>query len=247
MSYLGGYYVSMEQDKTELEKVLDVYSAAKQIKYIYDEKNKLIPVDRIGKIGKGVCYDHCRYQGMLAKNYGLEYRCYVFISVDSTGSYAYTGPKEDLGKHNHGMCMIHGDGRWWLCSTTGDRKQLYWCEEDELESVLAAEIRARTLMINRTDVPSAEPMRELRSSGLSISQSIAGNFAKYMERYSQSVGEEIYEVSDFTDRKYDGMTYSALTKYIQKNFTPHVFPDKVVEEYTRGKCRSFFQIMKPLG
>lgn len=77
MSYLGRYYVSMEQDKTELEKVLDVYSAAKQIKYIYDEKNKLIPVDRIGKIGKGVCYDHCRYQGMLAKNYGLEYRCYV--------------------------------------------------------------------------------------------------------------------------------------------------------------------------
>lgn len=57
----------------------------------------------------------------------------------------------------------------------------------------------------------------------------------------------IYEVSDFTDRKYDGMTYSALTKYIQKNFTPHVFPDKVVEEYTRGKCRGFFQIMKPLG
>ena len=48
----------MEQDKTELEKVLNVYSAAKQIKYIYDEKNKLIPVDRIGKIGKGVCYDY---------------------------------------------------------------------------------------------------------------------------------------------------------------------------------------------
>ena len=58
MSYLGRYYVSMEQDKTELEKVLNVYSAAKQIKYIYDEKNKLIPVDRIGKIGKGVCYDY---------------------------------------------------------------------------------------------------------------------------------------------------------------------------------------------
>jgi hypothetical protein len=81
----------MEQDKTDLEKILDVYSAAKQIKYLYDDKNKLMPVDRIGKIGKGVCYDHCRYQAYLAKNYGLESRCYVFISVDSTGNYAYTG------------------------------------------------------------------------------------------------------------------------------------------------------------
>ena len=71
MSYLGRYYVSMEQDKTELEKVLDVYSAAKQIKYIYDEKNKLIPVDRISKIGKGVCFDHARYKSSLAKKYKL--------------------------------------------------------------------------------------------------------------------------------------------------------------------------------
>lgn len=62
MSTLGNIYLTMEKDKSELEKVLEIFNLSKQIKYIYDEKNKLVPIDRIEKIGKGVCYDHTRYR-----------------------------------------------------------------------------------------------------------------------------------------------------------------------------------------
>lgn len=62
MSTLGNIYLAMEKDKSELERVLEIFYKAKQLKYLYDEKNKLVPIDRIEKIGKGVCYDHARYR-----------------------------------------------------------------------------------------------------------------------------------------------------------------------------------------
>ena len=47
MSTLGNIYLAMEKDKSELEKILEIFHKAKQLKYLYDEKNKLVPIDRI--------------------------------------------------------------------------------------------------------------------------------------------------------------------------------------------------------
>lgn len=61
MSTLGNIYLAMERDKSDLEKVLEIFNLSKQIKYIYDEKNKLVPVDRISKIVEGIRKNNPKY------------------------------------------------------------------------------------------------------------------------------------------------------------------------------------------
>ena len=219
MSTLGSIYLGLENNKTELERVLEIYNLSKKIKYIYDEKNKLIPVDRIDKIGKGVCYDHARYKSSLAKKFKLTsrtffYVCYVdgkLCTDDRTPGYG------------HAENFIFADGKWYMLDTTGvGRKQLYSCEYDQLDIAVAGITKYRSIY-----VPQSQLL--VGATGKDISFTVASQMAEYFNRYRDRVTEEIYEIPDFHDKKFDGMTYQKLTEYVVSHYSPYVFDDKIVE------------------
>ena len=219
MSTLGNIYLAMERDKSELEKVLEIFNLSKQIKYIYDEKNKLVPVDRISKIGKGVCFDHARYKSSLAKKFKLTsrtffYVCYVdgkLCADDKTPGYG------------HAENFIFADGKWYMLSTTGvGRKQLYSCDYDQLDIVIAGAIKYRSMYIQPTELV-------VGATGKDIGSVVASNMAAYFNRAVDRVTWEVYEVPNFHDTKFDGMTYQKLTEYVVSHYSPYVFDDKIVE------------------
>ena len=218
MSTLGNIYLAMERDKSELEKVLEIFNLSKQIKYIYDEKNKLVPVDRISKIGKGVCFDHARYKSSLAKKYKLTSRTFFYVCyVD--GKLCSDDRTPGCG---HAENFIFADGKWYMLSTTGNRKQLYVCDMDQLDIVVAGETKYRSMGI----VP-AELV--VGATGKDISSTVASQMVDYFNRYRDRATEEIYEIPDFHDKKFDGMTYKKLAEYVISHYSPYVFDDKIVE------------------
>ena len=219
MSTLGNIYLAMERDKSELEKVLEIFNLSKQIKYIYDEKNKLVPVDRISKIGKGVCFDHARYKSSLAKKYKLTSRTFFYVTyVD--GKLCDDDRTPGCG---HAENFIFADGKWYMLSTTGtSRKQLYSCEYDQLDIVVAGETKYRSMGI----VP-AELV--VGATGKDISSTVASQMVDYFNRYRDRATEEIYEIPDFHDKKFDGMTYKKLAEYVISHYSPYVFDNKIVE------------------
>lgn len=229
MSTLGNIYLAMEKDKSNLEKVLEVYNQAKKVKYLYDEKNKLVPVGRMANIGKGVCYDHARYQAYLASKYKLTYRCFVHVSTDQDGV-PYERPGDEHGTlgDSHADCFIYADGRWYHCETTGfNGKQLVACDEDKLDYVLAALMSFRIKYLPRTDIRGA--------TGRDISDAVASAMVDYFNKYRSKAAQQLYEVDDFADAKYDGMTYKKLIETIVKNGRPYVFDDKVLAAVKSGE------------
>ena len=219
MSTLGNIYLAMEKDKSELEKVLEIFNLSKQIKYIYDEKNKLVPIDRIEKIGKGVCFDHARYKSSLAKKYKLTSRTFFYV--------CYVDGKlcEDdrVPGYGHAENFIFADGKWYMLDTTGTgRKQLYSCEYDQLDIVVADIIKYRSIYI---------PQNQLLvgATGKDISSTVASRMIEYFNQYRDRVTEEVYEIPDFHDKKFDGMTYQKLAEYVISHYNPYVFDDKIIE------------------
>lgn len=233
MNTLGNFYVAMEENKTDLEKILELYQEAKQIKYLYDEKNKLVPINRIGTIGKGVCFDHARYQASLAKKYKLPYRCFIYVSMH--GDKPYRDPKNihDLLGLAHAICLIHVDNKYYQCNTTGhDGKELECLDEDKLDNYLAEYIKIRTAFYTRDDVVHG-------ITGSDVSRTVASGLIDYYNRYRDIAGEEVYEVKDFADTKYDGMTYKKLIEHVTENFKPYKLDPKVLETY-KGKEAKYF-------
>lgn len=222
MSTLGNIYLAMEKDKSNLEKILEIYTQAKKIKYLYDEKNKLVPVGRMANIGKGVCYDHARYQAYLASKYKLSYRCFLYVSTDQDGvPYERPGDIHSTLGDSHADCFIYADGKWYLCDTTNNySKQLVACDEDELDYALAAIMSFRIKYGQRTDVRGA--------TSQDISDTVASTMVDYFNKYRSKAAEMLYEVPDFADTKYDNMTYKKLVDTVVKNCRPYVFDDKVL-------------------
>ena len=223
MSTLGNIYLAMEKDKSELERVLEIFNLSKQIKYIYDEKNKLVPVDRIEKIGKGVCFDHARYKSSLAKKYKLTsrtffYVCYVdgkLCADDRTPGYG------------HAENFIFADGKWYMLDTTGTgRKQLYSCEYDQLDIVVAGIIKDRTMYVQPNELLAG-------ATGRDISSVISSRMIDYFNQYRERVTEEVYMIPDFHNKKFDGMTYKKLTEYVINHYSPYVFDNKIIDGISR--------------
>lgn len=219
MSTLGNIYLGLENNKTELEKVLEIYNLSKKIKYIYDEKNKLIPVDRIDKIGKGVCYDHARYKSSLAKKFKLTYRTFFYVCyVDGK---LCDDPRTP--GYSHAETFIFADGKWYMLLTTGEvRKQLYSFTPDKLDIVVAGPIAFRVKFIDHDKLIYG-------ATGKDISSVVAGNLVEYFNRYRDRVTEEVYEVPNFQDKKFDGMNYRQLTEYVVSHYSPYVFDDKILD------------------
>ena len=219
MSTLGNIYLAMERDKSELEKVLEIFNLSKQIKYIYDEKNKLVPVDRISKIGKGVCYDHARYKSSLAKKYKLTSRTFFYVCyVDGK-----LADDETFPGITHAENFIFADGKWYMLDTTGvGRKQLYACEYDQLDIAVAGITKYRSMDIVHAGLV-------LGATGKDISSTVASQMVEYFNQYRDHVTEEIYEIPDFHDKKFDGMTYKKLAEYVVSHYQPYVFDDKIIE------------------
>lgn len=233
MSTLGNIYLAMEKDKSNLEKVLEVYNQAKKIKYLYDEKHKLVPVGRMANIGKGVCYDHARYQAYLASKYKLTYRCFVHVSTDQDGvPYERADNEHGTLGDSHADCFIYADGKWYLCDTTSNYpKSLLACDEDKLDYVLAALMSFRVKYIPRTDVRGA--------TGRDITDAVASSMVDYFNKYESKASETLYEVDDFADTKYDGMTYKKLIEAVIKNGRPYVFDDKVLPAIKSGELNFY--------
>lgn len=224
MSTLGNIYLAMEKDKSELERVLEIYNLSKKIKYIYDEKNKLIPVDRIDKIGKGICFDHSRYKSKLAKKFNLTCRNFLFVS--------YIDGKlcDDLlvPGYGHIKSFIFADGKWYLPHTTGEnRKQLYCCDADQLDIAIAESIVSRTKTITHDELVRGVAARD-------ISSTVASDMAKYYNQYCDHATEEVYEVPNIHDKKFDGMTYKEFVEYVVGHYSPYVFDDKIVEDIRKN-------------
>lgn len=224
MSTLGNIYLAMEKDKSELEKVLEIFNLSKQIKYIYDEKNKLVPVDRIEKICKGVCYDHARYKSSLAKKYKLTSRTFFYVCyVDGKLCYDDRTPG-----YSHAENFIFADGKWYMLDTTGvSRKQLYACEYDQLDIVIAGAIKFRNMYIQPTELVAG-------ATGKDISSTVAGSMVEYFSQAKDRVTWEVYDIPDFHDKKFDSMTYRKLTEYVISHYSPYVFSDKIVESIRKG-------------
>lgn len=219
MSTLGSIYLGLENNKTELERVLEIYNLSKKIKYIYDEKNKLIPVDRIDKIGKGVCYDHARYKSSLAKKFKLTSRTFFYVCyVDGK---LCDDPRTP--GYGHAETFIFADGKWYMPLTTGEiRKQLYSFSPDKLDIVVAGPIAFRVKFIDHDKLIYG-------ATGKDISSTVAGNLVEYFNRYRDRVTEEVYEVPNFQDKKFDGMNYRQLTEYVVSHYSPYVFDDKILD------------------
>ena len=218
MSTLGNIYLAMEKDKSELERVLEIFHKAKQLKYLYDEKNKLVPIDRIEKIGKGVCFDHARYQSSLAKKYKLTSRCFVFLSyIDGKLEY---DPNVPGG--GHADCFIFADGKWYFPDTVGSRKQLFHIEDKDFEYAIAGSLVLRTQQNQHTNLL-------VGASSKDITSTVASNMVNYFNKVKDRVVEECYEIPDFYDKKFDGMTYKKLAEYVSTHYSPYVFDDKVLE------------------
>jgi len=235
MSTLGTLYVAMEENKTDLEKILELYQEAKQIKYLYDEKNKLVPINRISTIGKGVCFDHARYQASLAKKYKLPYRCFIYVSMH--GDKPYRDPKNihDLLGLAHATCFIHVGNKYYHCNTTADRKYLTCIDEDKLDYCIAEVIKNRTAFNVRDDVIHG-------ITGKDVSRTVTGGLIDYYNRYRDIASEDVYEVPDFADTKYDGMTYRKLIEHVTKNFKPYEFDEKVLENFKGTKAKDFNEL-----
>jgi hypothetical protein len=218
MSTLGNIYLAMEKDKSELERVLEIFNLSKQIKYIYDEKNKLVPIDRISKIGKGVCFDHARYKSSLAKKYKLTSRTFFYVCyVDGK-----LAEDEITPGVTHAENFILADGKWYMLSTTGNRKQLYACDIDKLDIVVAGITKNRSRDIVLAGLT-------LGATGKDISSTVASNMVAYFNQYQDHVTEEVYEIPNFHDKKFDGMTYKKLAEYVISHYSPYVFDDKIIE------------------
>jgi hypothetical protein len=228
MSTLGNIYLAMEKDKSNLEKILEIYTQAKRIKYVVDEKHKLVPISRMANIGKGVCYDHARYHAYLASKYKLPYRCFLYISTDKDGvPYELPGNEPCLGD-SHADCYIYADDRWYYNGTTGNySKKLIACDGDKLDYVLAAILSDRIKYGQRTDVRGATSQE--------ISDTVASTMIDYFNQYRSKASEMLYEVTDFADAKYDNMTYKKLVEHVVKNCRPYVFDDKVLAAVKNDK------------
>lgn len=67
------------------------------------------------------------------------------------------------------------------------------------------------------------------ATGSSISSTVASNMIEYFSQYRDRVTEEVYEIPDFYDKKFDSMTYKKLAEYISSHYSPYVFDDKIIE------------------
>lgn len=226
MSTLGRLYLGLENNKSELEKILEIFHKAKQLKYLYDEKNKLVPIDRIEKIGKGVCYDHVRYQSFLAKKFKLTSRVFCFLSyIDDKLEY-----DPDIPGGGHTDCFIFADGKWYFADTTGSRKQLYCIEAKDFEYAIAGSLVLRTQQNQHTDLL-------VGASAKDITSTVASNMVNYFNKVRDRVVEECYEIPDFYDKKFDGMTYKQFAEYVSTHYSPYVFDDKVLEIIRKDSSR----------
>ena len=59
--------------------------------------------------------------------------------------------------------------------------------------------------------------------------------APLRDRFGVIFRLQLYEVDDFADAKYDGMTYKKLIETIVKNGRPYVFDDKVLAAVKSGE------------
>ena len=110
-----------------------------------------------------------------------------------------------------------------MLDTTGTgRKQLYSCEYDQLDIVVADIIKYRSIYI---------PQNQLLvgATGKDISSTVASRMIEYFNQYRDRVTEEVYEIPDFHDKKFDGMTYQKLAEYVISHYNPYVFDDKIIE------------------
>lgn len=212
-------YPGLEDGKTELERVLDIYNLSKKIKYIYDEDDKLVPIDRIERIGKGICFDHCRYKSKLAEEFNLTCRTFLFVSyIDGKLSDDPLVPG-----HGHAKSFIFADGKWYLPHTTGEnRKQLYCCDADQLDMAIAGSIVTRPKTIMHNGLTHGVTARD-------ISSTVVSDMIKYYNQYSNRATEEVYEVPNVHDKKFDRMTYKQFVEYVVDHCEPYVFDNKVLE------------------
>lgn len=118
--------------------------------------------------------------------------------------------------------FIFADGKWYMLDTTGNRKQMYSCEYDQLDIVVADITKYRSIYIPQSKLL-------VGATGKDISSTIASQMIEYFNSYRDRVTEEIYEIPDFHDKKFDGMTYQKLAEYVISHYNPYVFDDKIIE------------------
>jgi hypothetical protein len=115
-----------------------------------------------------------------------------------------------------------------MLSTTGiGRKQLYNCEYDQLNIVIAGAIKFRNMYIQPTELV-------VGATGKDISSTVANQMIEYFSQAKDRVSWEVYEIPDFHDKKFDGMTYQKLAEYVISHYNPYVFDDKIVEGIRKG-------------
>lgn len=81
--------------------------------------------------------------------------------------------------YGHAENFIFADGKWYMLDTTGNHKQPYACDIDQYRLLTGA-------------------------TGKDISSTVASRMVEYFNRFKDHVTEEVYEIRDFHDKKFDG-------------------------------------------
>lgn len=230
-------YLGNGEDTSELERVLEIFNSVKQLKYLYDEKSKLVPIDRISKIGRGICYDQARYQSSLAKKYNLTSRTFFYVCyVDGELAVDDISPGD-----THAENYILVDDKWYVCDTTGRYKQLNACDKDQLDIVLANEIKSFSMDIFPIEIETAG------TTGKDISSVVASYMIEYFKQAINRVSWQVYEIPEFHDKKFDGMTYKKLAEYVASHYSPHEFDDRIIEGIRTNDPRyDKWAVLKPI-
>lgn len=128
-------------------------------------------------------------------------------------------------------------------ATTGfGRKQLYACDSDQLDIVLAGGIKTRSIDIIVSEIT------VVGAPGKDISSAVASYMIEYFKQVKDRVSWKIYEIPNFHDKKFDGMTYKELVEYVISHYSPYVFDDKIIEGFrTNNPMYNRWKVLKEVG